>query len=102
MLYEVITIHLEYLGGNSLRCDILIEEWTDGDIIRALVLAKAFSKVASQLAIDAREGVPHVRNEITGLLNAAFELYWEEAGGAPQSSSSPAPRVAEQGSLFGE
>ncbi|MBE0646025.1 MAG: hypothetical protein IH600_18225 [Bacteroidetes bacterium] len=95
-------VHLEYLGGNSLRCDILINEWTDGEIIRALVLAKAFSKVAAQLAIDAREGVPHVLNEISGLLNSAFEMYMEEISLVPRATSATAPRSAEQGSLFGE
>jgi hypothetical protein len=97
---ESFGMRLEYPGGNSLRCDIRIDEWTAEDIVRALVLAKAFSKVAAQLALDAREGVPHIRQEITGLLQSAFDLYLEEIGGLPRAASpstSPAPR---QESLF--
>ena len=73
-------IRLEYLGDNSLRCDILIQEWTAADILRALVLAKAFAKVAALLAGDSREGIPHIASEIRGLLQSAFELLWEEVG----------------------
>ncbi|MFA6233329.1 MAG: hypothetical protein WC824_03945 [Bacteroidota bacterium] len=97
---ESLGIHLEYLGGNSLRCDILIHEWTVPEIVRALVLAKAFSKVAAQLSLDAREGVPHIRSEITGLLHSAFELFMEEVGPVGRIESDPPPRSATQGTLF--
>ncbi len=96
---ESFGMHLEYLGGNSLRCDIRIDEWTAEDIVRALVLAKAFSKVAAQLALDAREGVPHIPQEITGLLQSAFDLYLEEIGGLPRAAPFVS-RMPEQGNLF--
>ncbi len=97
---ECLGIKLEYLGGNSLRCDILITEWTVADIVRALVLAKAFSKVASQLAQDAREGVPHIPSEITGLLQAAFELYLEEVGPIARKEEPQPDAAARQQTLF--
>ncbi|MDX9760389.1 MAG: hypothetical protein RBU27_14630 [Bacteroidota bacterium] len=90
-------IRLEYLGGNSLRCDILITEWTAADIIRALVLAKAFANVAALLARDAREGIPHIPSEIRGLLQSAFEMFWEEIGAAFRPEPSDA---LVQGNLF--
>ncbi|MFZ1728697.1 MAG: hypothetical protein WAV84_01095 [Bacteroidota bacterium] len=96
---ESLGIRLEYLGGNSLRCDILINEWTVADIVRALVLAKAFSKVAAQLALDAREGVPHIPYEITGLLQSAFELFMEEIGPLGQKDA-PQAAASSQQTLF--
>ena len=97
---ESLGARLEYLGGNSLRCDILIETWTSADILRALVLSKAFTKVAALLAQDAREGIPHIPSEIRGLLQSAFELLWEEVGGPLRADEESSNRV-EQGSLFG-
>lgn len=98
---EPLGVHLEYLGGNSLRCDIRIREWTAADIIRSLILSKSVSKVAVLLAQDSREGIPHTTPEITGLLHSAFELFMEEVGGLPRAESIPDPREPEQGSLFG-
>lgn len=79
---EALGARLEYLGGNSLRCDIRIALWSAEDILRALVLSKAFTKVAALLARDAREGIPHIPSEVRGLLQSAFEMLWEEVGGA--------------------
>ncbi|PLX32887.1 MAG: hypothetical protein C0600_01395 [Ignavibacteria bacterium] len=70
-------VRLSFLGGNSLQCAILMEEWNTEQIIRTLLLAKAFSQVAAQLAVDAREGVPHIKSEISGLLRTAHEMQME-------------------------
>lgn len=71
-------VRMSFLGGNSLQCSIVIEEWSPEQIIRTLLLAKAFSQVAAQLAVDAREGVPHIQSEITGLLRTAHEMQLEQ------------------------
>jgi hypothetical protein len=97
---EASGVRLEYLGGNSLRCDIRIDEWTSEGIIRSLVLAKACGKVAALLAQDAREGIPHIPSEIRGLLQSAFEMYWEESGVAFRADTTPDPHGLVQGSLF--
>ena len=68
-------IRLSFLGGNSLQCSIVFDEWTDENIIRTLVLAKAFAKVASQLAIDAKEGVPHIQMEIAELAERGIRIH---------------------------
>ncbi len=77
---EPLGIRLVFMGGNSLQCAVVFREWTPEEIIRTLVLARAFAKVAALLAADAREGVPHIRSEITGLLRSAFEMGMEEVG----------------------
>lgn len=94
-------VQLEFLGGNALRCDIRIDEWSTEAVTRALLRARACAQVAAQLAVDAREGVPHIPQEITGLLQAAYETLMEEVGPLHPAAAAPR-RDAEQGSLFGE
>ena len=93
---------LSFLGGKSLQCSIVFDEWTDENIIRTLGLAKAFAKVASQLAIKSKEGVPHIQMEIAGLLNAAFEFMMEDVEARKQGSAKLKKNDQLQGKLFEE
>ncbi|MBR9978038.1 MAG: hypothetical protein KFH87_08115 [Bacteroidetes bacterium] len=95
-------VQLAYLGGNALRCDIRIDEWSTEAVTRALVLARACARVAAQLAVDAREGIPHIPQEITGLLHAAVETFMDEIGPLRSASPPDSPHSPEQTSLFGE
>jgi hypothetical protein len=99
---RAMNVQLEFLGGNALRCDIRIDEWSTEAVTRALVLGRACARVAAQLAVDAREGVPHIPQEISGLLQAAYETLMEEVGPLRTTSAGAHRRDADQGSLFGE
>jgi len=91
-------IRLVFIGGNSLQYSILFAEWNEQELVRVLVLAKAFAKVAALLAADVREGIPHIRSEITGLITSAFEMMMEEIGPVKKAKK----KIGRQGSLFGE
>lgn len=73
-------VRLVFIGGNSLQYSILFAEWSEQEIVRVLVLAKAFARVAALLAADVRDGIPHIRSEITGLITSAFDMMMEEIG----------------------
>jgi hypothetical protein len=75
---EKLGASVTFLGGNSLLCSVAFEQWERGAILRALVLAKAFMKVAAQLALDAKDGVPHIPAEVDGLLRTAYTLFLED------------------------
>ena len=75
---EQLGVTVNFLGGNSLLCSIEFDSWDRETILRSLVLAKAFTRVASQLALDAKDGIPHIPAEVAGLLRTAFALYLEE------------------------
>jgi hypothetical protein len=79
----------DWTGGTALQVDIIIPDWTPAEILRALALSKAFARVAAQLATDAREGVPHIQSEISGLLAAACALHLEDMtpGGAAEEGA---------------
>jgi hypothetical protein len=71
-------IHLVFLGGNSLQYSIEFTVWSTHEIIRVLLLSKAFARVAVQLVRDTADGIVHLHTEITGLLRTAHEMMMEQ------------------------
>lgn len=96
---EGLGARMDYPGGNSLLCYIVIEQWNENAIVHALLKAKAIATVAAQLAEDAKHGIPHTTREIAGLLRSAVELYKEDLPERPKPGSTTPP-AASQGDLF--
>ncbi len=69
---------LRHYGGNTLECSILFDAWTTAHVARAMVVAKAIATVGAMLAEDARQGIPHTRPEVAGLLRSACDVLYEE------------------------
>jgi hypothetical protein len=69
---------LRHYGGNTLECSILFDAWTTANVARAMVLAKAIGSVGAMLAEDARQGIPHTRAEVAGLLRSACDVLLED------------------------
>ncbi len=72
---------LRHYGGNTLECSILFDAWTTANVARAMVLAKAIGSVGAMLAEDARQGIPHTRGEVAGLLRSACDVLLEDVAG---------------------
>ncbi len=96
--------------GNLLSYSVRIEEWTPEDILRSLVLAKAYALIAARISDDAKQGIQHSDRDVAGLFAAAVEVLCEDVGlrqpEIPEKKApteSPAkPGAAPQMSLFGE
>lgn len=95
-------IRLFFLGGNSLQYSIEFTEWHSQEIARVLLLSKAFARVASQLVKDAREGIPHLHTEITGLLRTAHEMMMEQNNINKEAPPRRGKKADVQGRLFDE
>jgi hypothetical protein len=92
-------IRMSFSGGNSLHCSIAVRTWSADSILRTLILGRAFITVATQLARDSYEGIPHTVGEITGLLRSANDFFLEEFYQRPDKSASGS-RIHEQEELF--
>lgn len=85
---------LRHYGGNTLECSILFDAWTTANVARAMVLAKAIGSVGAMLAEDARQGIPHTRGEVAGLLRSACDVLLEDvADVVADDDDSDAPAV---------
>ncbi len=71
---------LIFRGANSLEFRYGMASFTMSEFRRALLLGKAVSIVAPQLATDAVQGVPHTKAEVRGLLHSAYSVLAEEIG----------------------
>lgn len=92
-------IRMSFSGGNSLHCSIALRTWSADSILRTLILGRAFTTVAAQLARDCLEGIPHTVGEVTGLLRSANDFFTEELYQSPDKDTS-GDRILEQEELF--
>jgi hypothetical protein len=97
---ESFGIRMSFSGGNSLHCSIALRIWSGDSIMRTLILGRAFTTVAAQLARDSYEGIPHTVGEVIGLLRSANDFFMEELYQPPDKSGSSGGRMLEQEELF--
>ncbi len=85
-------------NANTFSFRISIGRWETDTVLQALVVGRSCLLIASDLEVDARDGIAHSEGEIEGLLRTAAEVLSEEVRNSLKRKTSRKKSL--QSSLF--